>query len=248
MKEGSSKRHRAIGLFSSGGVLIAAVIIALYTPWPGLFDIRRIVVTGNLHASTADLVRLSRLHQGQTLFSISTRRIERELEAHPWIKHASVHRVLPHTVQFTLTERRVVAWIRRSDDGSRVAIGEGGIVVGGDDAWGAADPTLEIVGGALTGWNPGDRMVDGVVADLVEVLAVGVCGHRVERLDVTDLRSVELFLENDIRVQLGDLLGVYARLSALEALGRAIDIDGYERIDVRFGGEATLVPRKAVRR
>jgi len=247
VKEGSSKRRTVVGLFGSGGVLIAAAIIALYTPWPGLFDIRRIIVTGNLQAGTADLVALSQLHRGQTLFSISTGRIERELETHPWVKDASVRRILPHTVQFTLTERQVVAWCR-DDDGSGIAIGEGGVVVGADETLSATGTTLEIVGAGLTGRDPGDRLVDEGVTSLMETLSAGVCDHRVERLDVTDLRSVELFLENDIRVQLGDLLGVYARLAALEALGQATELDGYERIDVRFGGEATLVPRKAVRR
>ncbi len=242
MKEGSSKRRRVVGLFSSGGVLIAAAIIALYTPWPGLFDIRRIIVTGNLRASTAELVALSQLHRGQTLFSISTVRIERELETHPWVKDASVRRILPHTVQFTLTERQVVAWCRH-EDGVSVAIGEGGVVLGADETLFTTGTTLEIVGAGLTGRSPGDRLIDEDVVGLMETLGVGVCDHRVERLDVTDLRSIELFLENDIRVQLGDLTEVHARLAALEALGRATELDGYERIDVRFGGEATLVPR-----
>jgi hypothetical protein len=56
-------------------------------------------------------------------------------------------------------------------------------------------------------------------------------------------------LENDTRVCLGDILHACDRLKVLDALCQGIGIiDGYELIDVRFGGEATLVPRKAVRR
>lgn len=247
MKEGSSKRHRAVWLFISGGVLIVAAIIALYTPWLGLFDIRQIVVTGNQQARTAELVSLAQLARGQTLFSVSTRRIERDLETHPWIKEAKVQRVLPHTVKFILTERRVVAWCRNDEDGSRIAIAEGGVIVGKDnDGPGAA--VTEVVGAELTGRSAGDVLRNQDLAGLLEIVAAGVCGRRVERLDVTDLRSIELFLENDLHVRLGGLPGVRERLGELEALCQATELEGYERIDVRFGGEATLVPRKAVRR
>jgi hypothetical protein len=47
---------------------------------------------------------------------------------------------------------------------------------------------------------------------------------------------------------LGDMAHTQDRLAALKALCGEIGINGYELIDIRFGGEATLVPRKVVRR
>jgi cell division septal protein FtsQ len=86
------------------------------------------------------------------------------------------------------------------------------------------------------------------VADLIASLQGGVCQLAVLSVDVTDLRSIELFLENDLQVRLGEIDRAQERLRAVRALCQEIEIDGYELIDVRFGGEATLVPRKAVRR
>jgi cell division septal protein FtsQ len=245
VKEGSTKRQSAVWVFISGGVLIAAAIIALYTPWFGICDVREVVITGNRRAEAAELVALSQLHRGQTIFSIPAQRIRRQLETHPWVKEASVKRIFPHTIALEIVERPVVAWCQSGVDDKRVAIAEGGVVVEDADV---LETTLQVMGARSSGWEPGDKLLDPGVAELLDLLADGVCGVRVQKVDVTDLRSIELFLENDVRVRLGDLSLVSARLAAVTALCQAIESDGYETIDVRFGGEATLVPRKAVRR
>ena len=245
MKEGNTKRQNAVWVFISGGVLIAAVIIALYTPWFQFCDVREVVVSGNQNATAADLVSLSQLHRGQTIFSIPVTLVRRRLEEHPWVKHASVRRVFPHTIQLVVEERHVIAWLQHPSENSRMAVAEGGVIVGRDES---ITSSLELIGAAASGWERGDRILDSRVAELVAVLSSNVCQLAVRSVDVTDLRSIELILENDTRLLLGDMAQTQNRLAALSMLCREIEIDGYELIDVRFGGEATLVPRKAVRR
>lgn len=245
MKEGSTKRQNAVWVFITGGVLIAAVSIALYTPWLQLCDVREVVVSGNQNATAADLVSLSQLHRGQTIFSVPATLVRRRLEEHPWVKQASIRRVFPHTIQLVVEERHVIAWAQHPDDNSRVAVAEGGVIVGRDEAIASS---VEIIGAESSGWERGDRIQDPRVAELVAVLLGSVCRRAVRSVDVTDLHSIELILENDTRVLLGDMAETQDRLAALDVLCREIGIDGYELIDVRFGGEATLVPRKAVRR
>ena len=245
MKEGNAKRQSVVWVFISGGVLIAAAIIALYTPWPQLCDVRKVVVSGNQHASAADLVALSQLHRGQTIFSVPTNLVRRRLEEHPWVKYASVRRAFPHTIQLVVEERQVIAWAQHPSDNSRVAVAEGGVIVGKHES---VSSSMELVGAETSGWNLGDVLYDSRVADLLTSLHGSLCQLAVRSVDVTDLRSIELILENDLRVRLGDIARMRDRLTELEALCREIEIEGYELIDVRFGGEATLVPRKAVRR
>ena len=244
MKEGNTKRRSVVWVFISGGVLIAAAIIALYTPWLQICDVRIIVVSGNQHASTAELVALSQLHRGQTIFSVPVGLVRRRVEQHPWVKHASVRRVFPHTIQLKVEERQVIAWSQHPSENSRVAIAEGGVIVGKDEA---VSSSLELVGAAYSGWESGDFTLNSQVAELLVVLRGNLCGLAVRNVDVTDLRSIELFLEYDVRVRLGDIVHMSNRLAALEALCREIEIERYELIDVRFGGEATLVPRKVVK-
>jgi len=245
VKEGNTKRQSAVWVFISGGVLIAAAIIALYTPWFQFCDVREVVVSGNQNATAADLVSLSQLHCGQTIFSVPATLVRRRLEQHPWVKQASVRRVFPHTIQLVVEERRIIAWSQHPSEKSRVAVAEGGVIVGRDNA---VTSSLELIGAEFSSWEQGDRLLDPRVGELVAELSGSACQLAVRSVDVTKLHSIELILENDTLVLLGDMTHTQDRLAALNALCREIDIDGYELIDVRFGGEATLVPRKAVKR
>jgi len=240
VKEGSTKRHSAVWIFISGGVLIAAAIIALYTPWLRFCDVRKVVVSGNQNATAVDLVSLSQLHRGQTIFSVSATLIRRRLESHPWVKSASVRRVFPHTIQLVVEERHVIGWLQHPSEDVRLAVAEGGVIVGSDES---VTSSVEIIGAESSGWDQGDRLVDPRVAELIVELLGNVCQLGVRSVDVTDLRSIELILDNDTRVLLGDMAHVKNRLVALTSLCPEIAIDEYELIDVRFGGEATLVPR-----
>jgi cell division septal protein FtsQ len=245
VKEGNTKRQSAVWVFISGGVLIAAAIIALYTPWFQFCDVREVVVSGNQNATAADLVSLSQLHRGQTIFSVPATLVRRRLEQHPWVKQASVRRVFPHTIQLVVEERRIIAWSQHPSENSRVAVAEGGVIVGRDNA---VTSSLELIGAEFSSWEQGDRLLDSRVGELVAELSGNACQLAVRSVDVTKLHAIELILENDTLVLLGDMTHTQDRLAALNALCREIDIDGYELIDVRFGGEATLVPRKAVKR
>ena len=247
MKEGSAKRQIAVWVFISGGVLIAAAIITLYTPWLQFCDVREVVVSGNQHATAANLVSLSQLHRGQTIFSVPATLIRSRLEEHPWVKKASVRRVFPHTIQLVIEERQVIAWSQHPSENTQISVGEGGVIVERDES---VTSSLELIGAKLSGWEYGDRVEDARVAVLLIELQGTVCQLGVRSVDVTDLHSIELILENDTRVLLGDIAETQDRLVALSALcrSREIQMDRYEQIDVRFGGEATLVPRKVVRR
>jgi hypothetical protein len=52
-----------------------------------------------------------------------------------------------------------------------------------------------------------------------------------------------LYGEGGVTVTLGPLDGIERRIDELVALIDAIDIADYRTIDLRFGGEAILVPR-----
>ncbi len=245
MKEGTTKRRSIVWVVISGGVLIASAITALYTPWLGILDVRRIVISGNRHAKAVELATLSGIRRGQTLLSVSIRQVERRLMTHPWVKHAGVHREFPHTIRCVVEERSVIAWSEHPEDGSTVFFGDGGVVV---DASESPLPELKIIAPPVTGWHAGDTIIDPLLVDLIHAIQHSLCGQTVSTLDATDVRSLELGLENDTQIRLGAVTEARQRLRVLNGLCREIELDGYELIDMRLGGEATLVPRKAVRR
>ena len=241
MKEGTFWRESAILVFAVGGVLITAAI-ALCTPWFGLVDLRQVVITGNHHAAAADLVSLAGLKRGQSLLATSLRRVSANLLQHPRIKDVLLKRSLPHTLVIQVHEREEVAWMSHPSSEGCLTVGEGGVIVSADCSRSAA--MFEIRGARLSGGGVGDVLLDEAVADLIDGLRGGVLASLgTQVIDLADPGSVELETEGGVRVLLGDINEVLLRLDSLAALSRSLDVEDYEVIDLRFGGEATLVPR-----
>ena len=246
-KEGKAWRRSAIAAVVLGGVLITAAISVLYIPSLGLVDLREVVISGNRRASASEVVSLSGLSRGQSLFAISLHRTASLIKKHPWVRDVRLTRDLPHAVHIAVEEREEIAWMSSPSDGGCILLGDGGVVVSIECA---SSPSLvELRSAVVTSHVPGGRLVDGRVTDLLQSLRrEDLHSLRATSLNVSNLASIELLAEDGLRLRLGDIEGVIGRVEALAALGRRIDFRDYELVDLRFGGEATLVPRKAVRR
>ena len=242
MKEGKSRRRAAFWLLGLGGVLITVAIIALYTPWLPIFDLREVGVSGNHETASVNIARAANLRGGVGLLSVSLSSTAKRVSALPWIKEARVHYSFPHGVDIDVVERTPVARVAATNT-SCALIGEGGVVVsmacGGQDAV----PTLK--GAALSKAEPGGHLVDAGVVSLMDTLQrAAIPGLTVREVDVTDKgKSAELVTTADTRVRLGALDGAADRIRYLEALCHTVKAEQYELIDLRIGGEATLVPR-----
>ena len=239
MKEGNTKRSTAVWVTISGGVLIAAALIALYTPWLQLCDVRRVVVVGNHHAAAAEVASLSRISRNDTIFSVSLTKAAQRILEHPWVRNAVLKREFPHTLRIEIEERDVVAWSSSSSDDAVLLIGDSGVLL---ELVETPPDVLEIEGARTSTETPGYQLLEHEISSAIERLQFGVCGLTAARLNVEDLRSIELFLDNGPQVRLGDSTTLSDSLDALDALCGEIDISNFEQIDLRFGGEATLVP------
>ena len=246
MNEGEPKK-RAVGLtIGIGGVLIAAAIITLYTPWLGLFNLRVIVVRGNRHITPEEIARVSGLGSGGPLARLPVHRAAQALETIPWVKQAKVMRIYPHTVRITIEERTPIAAIA-TGNGTYLIIGEDGVVV---DKKRVNAVTLPVVTGAsLTQLAPGGHIQDKrIIAALAQMYSARLIPDPFNRVDFSAPAAVKLTSTGGVVVQLGELSGISSRISELIALLPTIDLGHYRSIDLRFGGEATLVPRKVVNR
>lgn len=241
MKEGKSRLSAAFWLAGLGGVLIAAAIIALYTPWLPIFDLREVSVSGNRETQALEVARAANLRGGVGLLSVSLSSTARRVQALPWIKEARVRYSFPHGVTIDVVERSPVARIV-SGGGKCVLVGEGGIVVAGACTGRDGVPLLK--GAALSSPEPGGRLVDASVTALMDALeSASLAGITVREVDVAKRESADLVTTADARVRLGALGEAAAKIRYLDALCRTVKADQYELIDLRFGGEATLVPR-----
>jgi cell division protein FtsQ len=241
VKEGKSRLNTAFWLLGLGGVLITVAIIALYTPWLPIFDLREVGVSGNRETSALDIARAANLRGGVGLLSVSLSSTARRVSALPWIKEVRVRRSFPHGVTIEVVERSPVARILQG--GSKCSlVGEGGVVLVAACTGRDSVPLLK--GAALSKAEPGGRLVDAGVAALMDALqSASIAGLTVREVDVSKRESAELVTTADARIRLGTLGEAAAKIRYLEALCRTVKAEQYELIDLRFGGEATLVPR-----
>jgi cell division protein FtsQ len=241
VKEGKSRLKTAFWLLGLGGVLITVAIIALYTPWFPIFDLREVAVSGNKETTALDVARAANLRGGVGLLSVSLRTTAKRVSALPWVENVRVHRSFPHGIEIEVIERSPVARVMLT--GSACAlIGEGGVVVAIDCKGRDGTPLLK--GVSLSKAEPGGRLAKQGAADLMDALQRATLpGAVVREVDISKGESAELVTTAETRVRLGALDEAAGKISYLEALCRAAKAEQYELIDLRFGGEATLVPR-----
>ncbi len=75
-----------------------------------------IEAVGNMELSRTELVNVFGSDIGRNVFFVPLARREAALEALPWVKHATVMRLLPNTLRVTIEERVPIAFVRVGRD------------------------------------------------------------------------------------------------------------------------------------
>ena len=231
-----------------GGILIAAAIIALYTPWVRIFDLREIVVKGNYYTPAAEIKEGSGVQDRVNLLRAPLKQARTSLLQLPWIMDVSFRRILPHTLEIIVRERNPVALVVDPSDTNRLMVlGEDGVIVGY-----AKDANLDFIdisGVLITSTPSGKRVVDTDVVRTVSYLRKRGLGRDLfPRIDFSDPNVITMYTADEGEVMLGSISDIESRIDELTALLDTIDLASYQTIDLRFGGEARLVPRKVVNR
>ena len=231
-----------------GGVVIVADTIVLYTPWLPLLDLREIAVRGASHVPEEEILRVAGFRVGENLFRLRVLHAGRALARLPWVEDVSIQRAFPHGVTITIQEREPMAAVL--DPFGRaglLVVGSGGVLV--QEATADVRPPLVLEGARFTGYEPGARLDDPQILTAVQRLhRLGFTQGLFQTADFGNRFSVTLEGANDLVVYLGELDGISARIDALRALLQTIDANKYRSMDLRYGGEAVLVPRKVVNR
>ncbi|HDL85998.1 MAG TPA: FtsQ-type POTRA domain-containing protein [Candidatus Acetothermia bacterium] len=231
-----------------GGILIAAAIIALYTPWVRIFDLRKIVVKGNYYTSTSQVEASCGIRNGVNLLRAPLKQARASLLQLPWIMNASLRRILPHTLEITVRERTPIALVIDSTDSSRMMVlGKDGVIVG--YARDASAQFVHVSGVSVESGPSGKISVNGdVTRTLIYLRKQGLGRDLFPRIDFSNSSAVTMYTVDGGKVVLGPSSDIEERIDELKALLRTIDLADYQMIDLRFGGEARLVPRKVVNR
>lgn len=125
MHDASRYRQRAtsrrfVGVFAALAIVIAVLGVGGVVVYnSNLLPVEKVTVSGVEHLTAEEMTELAAVPAGSTLIRLDANGIASRLTSNPWVKSASVDRVLPDTVNLNITERSIAAVVEVTVDSSR---------------------------------------------------------------------------------------------------------------------------------
>lgn len=91
------------------GLGFGAYQIAIFLRTSPALAVRQIEVHNIQRTPLADLLRAGQVQEGMNIFGVDLKRVERRIEDLPWIRRASVNRIVPDRLVIDVEEHRPVA-------------------------------------------------------------------------------------------------------------------------------------------
>ncbi|MEO8260186.1 MAG: FtsQ-type POTRA domain-containing protein [Acidobacteriota bacterium] len=207
--------------------------------------IERIVVQGNEHLSTGEVLAVLGGMRGQSLIWSDLNGWRQRLLTSPWVRDADLRRSLPSTVEVVVSERRPIGIGRIA--GQMYLVDERGAII---DEFGPqyTQFDLPIIDG-LTGSNDDGTMTDRVRADLAArvigaLQAKPEIARRLSQVDVQDSHNASVILTGDgAALRLGDQQFLPRLQSYLELAPTLRDrVSDIDYVDLRFDGRIYVRP------
>jgi cell division protein FtsQ len=237
-------RRRLRWVAGAGGVALL-IVLGIGLIRSPLFAVHHVRVSGGVHTSEADVLRVTGLGHHPLLVDISSRRLSDQLKALPWVASAQVKRQWPTTVTIHLSERAPVALVGAA--GGQVALVDGtgrvltvspaaapGAVAGPGQA-ASALPTIRDVapaggpGSAVTGPGVGDALA---MAAALPAALTSDQRSQIQAIAGGDA-NLRLIMLPNWTVTFGNANQLAAKLLALRTLLERVNVKDIATIDVR---------------
>ncbi len=238
--------RRALVLGVVAGVLFfGARHVAAIAAHAHLLRVDHIVVKGNQHLSSADVLAALSGLQDESLIWANLTSWRNRLLSSPWVQEATLRRVLPSTVEVVVIERQPIGIGRIA--GQMYLVDDRGVII---DEYGPqyARFDLPIVDGLTAVDGPGaagDALRAGLASRVIAALApYPDISRRVSQIDVHDSHNAKVILSGDSAViQLGDQ-EFLARLRSYLELAPALQerVPEMDYVDLRFEGRIYVRP------
>ncbi|MFP5488553.1 MAG: cell division protein FtsQ/DivIB [Acidimicrobiia bacterium] len=201
------------------GALAAVAVAALAVLGSPLFAVRadRVVITGNVYTDADRLEEIVDDLVGTPSLRVDTTRLERELEAIPWVDRARVRVDFPHAASIELRERAAMTTYQGPDGRFRVLDREGRVL---DVIENYPFAYLLLRGPDPVDLAPGEFAPTGYAAasELAKNLTPSIRG-RVDHVEVTaDGSRLVLVLDDGSAVFFGEARDFFAKLLRLESV------------------------------
>ena len=260
VKPGRAKRSRSRSRSRFGWRIarhLVALLLFCYASYRAVnlvvgaapLQVGRIVVTGNVRLSSAEVQALARGLYGRSILTADLDACRRHLLESPWVADAALRRVLPSTIEVRVVERQPIGISRLGNQ--LYLIDRSGSVI---DEFGPRyrEFDLPIVDGLVRSPRKGKPTIDEARAELAARVLDSVStrktiARRLSQLDVSNPHDVVVLLDGDSALlHLGEERFVERLQSYLEVASalreRVPDID---YVDLRFDDRVYVKPRGA---
>lgn len=221
--------------------------VTLIAAAPAL-QIGHMTVRGHERLSTGEVLALVAGLRGQNILAADLERWQQKLLSSPWVDSAIIRRVLPSTVEITVTERRPMGIGRIGT--AMYLVDSRGVII---DEYGPsyADLDLPIIDGLSASPQDGGSIVDVARAEFAARVIASLSARpelqqMVSQLDVSNLHDAVVILAGDpALLRLGD--GNFAaRLQQYVDLAPALRerVAAVDYVDLRFDERLYVRPAK----
>jgi cell division protein FtsQ len=226
----------------SGWALAFVYTMATASAW---FTVRDLRVQGNQRLSTGEVSMLLDGLRGANVVVTSLEPWRERLMGSPWVKDASLRRVLPDAIDVTIVERRAAAIVRAGRT-LQMMDAEGVLI----DEYGPRYASLDLP--LLEGINLArdaapDQARTALAIDAIGELATAGMLWRVSQIDVSKPHDVVVTLNDDMTLlHLGDARFA-ERLQSYLDMARRLQAMAteLEYVDLRFDDRVYIRPRRA---
>ena len=247
--------------YDLGHFLLASPEMALIHP-------EQVAIAGNHYVTRASVLEIFAADRGKSVLRIPLGERRSEIEAIPWVEHATVQRVLPNGIEVDVTERTPIAFLRNGTGMALVDVH--GVILDRPLEGNFHFPVVTGIGAEMPQDDREERMqlFSGFLQQ-IEAAHPGA-SERVSEVDLSDAHDVRATLtgfqqvavnngatpadtsqwgqvDAPIVVHFGDSDFASKYQTLIENIGQWRATTGrVESIDLRFGGEAVVNPDTAV--
>ena len=214
VKPSRKRTHRARQTLAAARA-VALVAVLGYAGYRGMaliagaeaLQVSHLVVRGHERMAVGEVLALVEGLRGHNILGVRIEDWQRRLLSSPWVEGATIRRVLPSTIEITVSER-VPMGIGRVGTALYLIDAKGVIV----DEYGPAysDLDLPIIDGLATSPREGTALIDlprtEFARRVISALAMRpALASRVSQIDVSDLHNAVVILDDDTALlRLGD--------------------------------------------
>jgi cell division protein FtsQ len=149
MKKRKREQRRRLRSLRGVALLVLAVLLAAGAVWgvsalirSPLFAVTELKVRGNQLISSEEIRRAAAVSKTDSLILLSKAKLTKRLQSNPWIESLAIKKILPHTVELTVTERRPLATVALEAEAEAASVW----LLSDDGLWlGSCDTTRGVV-------------------------------------------------------------------------------------------------------